>query len=186
MKKISILLGLFILALSFPIYCQEEIEINIDGKIFTRPYPQSLSEATELIDSLVEMYNDLGSSFLDYREIVRKEEEDLKGKIEILEQNNQAIKGELEQAEENIKIVESYIKKESARPKDWMLLAAIGPAIDVRERFFGLNFELGVLKSLHLFNSFAGLNINTNIYYEQTAFRVRGVGLSLYFGIFLE
>jgi hypothetical protein len=186
MKNIKVLLGLFILIIGFPIYSQEGIEINIDGKVFFRPYPQSLSEATELIDSLVNMYNDLGTSFLDYREIVRKEEEDLKSKIEILEQNNLIIKSEFEEAEQNIKIVESYIKKENARPKDWMLLGALGPAMDIRERLFGLTFELGMLKNLHLFNSFAGLNINTNIYYEQTAFRVRGVGLSIYFGIFLE
>jgi hypothetical protein len=186
MRRARTFVTLLALFISIPLYSQENIELNINGKLFTREYPASLPEATELIDNLVRMYNDLNSSFIDYRGIVGKGEEELKSGIAILEQNNLKIKNELEAVQNDVKIMETYIKKEISRPKDWMLLGSLGPAMNINERLFGLNVELGFMRNLHLLNSFAGLNINTSMYYETTTFRINSVGLSLYFGIFLD
>ena len=63
-RKILFLVLLFTMFL--PIFSNEVIRINIGHEVYEKEYPDTVEEYKELVDGLVDMYNELNSDYLIY------------------------------------------------------------------------------------------------------------------------
>jgi hypothetical protein len=164
----------------------QTIEITIDNQPYVREYPKTLEESHELIDDIVSLYNELDNVFVSYKEKTIIEEETLKKKIDELININIEYKNYHNMYSKKLLSIESYVDTKLKVPTDVLLIGSIGPTLSLEDVSIGTRFELGVIKSLHIFNMYTGLNLNTSIYYNAEKKNVRDIGLSIYLGMFLN
>jgi hypothetical protein len=166
-------------------FAQEDIEIRIDGEVYSMEYPKTYEEATSVINSIVSIYNELDDTFMEYRSVTDKNEAKLIEKITILERN--IIKQEeiISSIEKSMKAIHSELM--AARQKrDLMLNFSLGPTYNLKEIAIGTSFGMGLFKNLKVVNLYAGLNLNTTIYYHLERNVLEDIGISLYLGMFLK
>ena len=71
-----------------PIFSNEVIQINIGHEVYEREYPDTIEEYKELVDGLVDMYNELNSDYLIYLDNDEKSSNELRNLISTLENDN--------------------------------------------------------------------------------------------------
>jgi hypothetical protein len=169
---------------------QEVIELYINGEKYVRDYPITLQDATALINSLVKMNNDLDNSFIEYQNINIKEKEQLHLKLNELEQNNNSLTSQINdlitQTDELTKLFDRYQKQSK---NNFLITTSIGPSYQIIDNALGLNIALGAIHKMPVFNLFdfyAGLNVNTNIYYQGTGSKMSNLGIGAILGVFLK
>jgi hypothetical protein len=172
-----------------PIY-PDDIEIMINGEAYTREYPNTLEEAQGLIDSLVKINNHLDAAFLQYQEVSNQEKDELVIKLNTLEQYNTTIKKQIDEGlHENAHLstlVNNYMKQSK---NNLLLLTSLGPSYRLLDNTLGMEMSIGAVRKISVFNlinCYAGLNMNTTIYYHDVKNIISNIGLALQLGIFLK
>jgi hypothetical protein len=143
-----------------------------------------------LIDSLVKINNETDSSFVEYQGVVNKEKEQLLIKLNALEKNNNTLSAQFDKLgvknTELTQLIDRYQKKSK---NDLLLLSSIGPSFNILDNSLGIEITLGAIHRISVFNLFdfyAGLNINTNIYYQEVRAKISYLGIGAVLGIFLK
>jgi hypothetical protein len=186
--KINIIFGV-ILCVFLNTWCfafDNTLKLHIDGEVYEREYPTTYEEAIGLIDSLVDMHNELDGSFIKYQKLVEDEQIILNQKLDMLKENNEYYKELVITVNKEIQKVTHYINSLRNVKNNIGIHAMLGPVYNFEESIFGSAIGVGILKNLNLFNLYGGLNINTTIYYQVERNILPDFGISLYLGMFLK
>jgi phage-related tail protein len=151
--------------------------------MYTREYPESYEEAISLINSLIDMYNELDNSFIEYRKVVIDEQTVLNRKLDVLKLNNESYRKLTTVINKEIQEVTHYL---NSLRSNIAIHATFGPVYNFAENVFGSAIGIGFSKNLNLLNLHGGLNINTTIYYPMERNIPPDFGVSLYLSMFLN
>jgi hypothetical protein len=174
------------LVLITPVWSEDSIELYIDGQKYVRDYPQTMTEARELINSLVYINNNFDKTFMEYQARTQIEEQHLLTQIDALEVAHQNLKNQSAIMQDELNKVSRALNQKSSL----LLFGSVGIENDMQDNQLGQVITVGFAhqtRPFNLFTCYLGLMGNTTIYYHlPSPNKVQDIGIGLYFGIFID
>jgi hypothetical protein len=174
------------LILICPLWSEDFIELHINGEKYVREYPQTMTEARELINSLVYINNNFDKTFMDYQASVKAEEQHLLTQLDALEVANQNLQNQVRTVQDELTKVSRTLTQKSSL----LLFGSVGIENDMKDNQMGQVITLGFAhqtRPFNLFSCYLGLMGNTTIYYQLSSLnKFQNIGIGLYFGIFID
>ena len=179
-RKILFLVLLFTMFL--PVFSNEVIQINIGHEVYEREYPDTIEEYKELVDGLVDMYNELNSDYLIYLDNDEKSSDELRNLISTLENNNNKLKSDIYKLSDEYNTYKKSVDNLLKTNSKFTLFASIGPAISNKN---GIGMQSDFIFDFRLFrNLHFGLNTGLSVYNNNEMLIEGRIGLVLGYSIY--